>query len=524
RRAAPDEEPARSRVHAGVAAREGDRRQHRDRRAVRAAARLHRLEGLPAQLPTPLPRERAALRDGRRAPARGVGDPVRGGRPPRRRERRDRAPDGRPHGLGRRRPDAGQCAQDARPERRQLRRGRTHPRRQAPGDGLRRADRDARRHPHDHRDGEPRGGRLPRRDQLPAPAPARRRRLPAGPRARDHDGRDHRLRLLAARTRREPHADGPDREHVVVPVAHRGRRGRERARVRAARVRRRARGRRRQERRGAVRHLRRALRARSAMSAGARERSNLLLGVDIGGTFTDIVAVDEEGGITVAKTRSTPADYSQGVLDGLRKIGVEGPDIGRFVHGTTAALNAILTKSGAPTGLLTTAGFRDVLEIRRGDREQLFDYWWRPPAPLVPRNNRLAVRERVGFDGVVVEPLHEEDVLHAVARFRARGLESVAICFLNSFVNPEHERRAKELVEEAWPDAYVCASADILPEILEFERTSTTVANAYVGPIMRGYLGELVSRVDSLGYAGDFLVMASAGHVTTAAEAFRAPI
>ena len=260
------------------------------------------------------------------------------------------------------------------------------------------------------------------------------------------------------------------------------------------------------------------------MSAGARERSNLLLGVDIGGTFTDIVAVDEEGGITVAKTRSTPADYSQGVLDGLRKIGVEGPDIGRFVHGTTAALNAILTKSGAPTGLLTTAGFRDVLEIRRGDREQLFDYWWRPPAPLVPRNNRLAVRERVGFDGVVVEPLHEEDVLDAVARFRARGLESVAICFLNSFVNPEHERRAKELVEEAWPDAYVCASADILPEILEFERTSTTVANAYVGPIMRGYLGELVSRVDSLGYAGDFLVMASAGHVTTAAEAFRAPI
>jgi len=260
------------------------------------------------------------------------------------------------------------------------------------------------------------------------------------------------------------------------------------------------------------------------VSAAATSGSRFSIGVDIGGTFTDIVAVDSEGGVTIAKTRSTPPDYSQGVLDGLRKIGVEGSRIGRFVHGTTAALNAILTKTGAPTGLLTTAGFRDVLEIRRGDRERLFDYWWRPPEPLVPRNNRLTARERIGFDGAVVEPLHEEDVLDAVARFRARGLESVAICFLNSFVNAAHERRAKELVEEAWPDAYVCASVDILPEILEFERTSTTVANAYVGPIMRGYLGELVSGIESLGYGDDFLIMASAGHVTTAGEALRAPI
>jgi N-methylhydantoinase A len=248
------------------------------------------------------------------------------------------------------------------------------------------------------------------------------------------------------------------------------------------------------------------------------------IGVDIGGTFTDIVAVDANGSVTVAKTRSTPPDYSRGVLDGLGKIGVAGSEIGRFVHGTTAALNAILMKSGAPTGLLTTAGFRDVLEIRRGDREQLFDYWWRPPPPLVPRNNRLTARERVGFDGTVIEPLHEEDVYAAVERFRARGLDSVAICFLNSFVNPDHERRAKELVEDAWPEAYVCASVDILPEILEFERTSTTVANAYVGPIMKGYLGELVSGIEGLGYEGDFLMMASAGHVMTVDEALRAPI
>lgn len=254
------------------------------------------------------------------------------------------------------------------------------------------------------------------------------------------------------------------------------------------------------------------------MSAG------FAIGIDVGGTFTDIVAVDRNGSVAVAKTRSTPPDYSRGVLDGLQKIGVAGSDIGRFVHGTTAALNAILMKSGAPTGLLATAGFRDVLEIRRGDRGELFDYWWRPPAPLVPRNNRLTARERISFDGTVVERLQEEDVLAAVERFRARGLESVAICFLNSFVNPEHERRAKELIEEAWPEAYVCASVEILPEILEFERTSTTVANAYVGPIMKGYLGELASGIKNLGYDDDFLMMASAGHITTADEALRAPI
>jgi N-methylhydantoinase A len=194
------------------------------------------------------------------------------------------------------------------------------------------------------------------------------------------------------------------------------------------------------------------------------------------------------------------------------------------VHGTTAALNAILTKSGAPTGLLTTAGFRDVLEVRRGDREHLFDYWWRPPEPLVPRHNRIGVRERIAFDGAVVEPLHEDDVLAAVERFRARGLTSLAICFLNSFVNGEHELRAKEIVERTWPDAYVCASVEILPEILEFERTSTTVANAYVGPIMVGYLGELVAGMRSRGYDYELLVMASAGHVTTVDQAQRTPI
>ena len=257
---------------------------------------------------------------------------------------------------------------------------------------------------------------------------------------------------------------------------------------------------------------------------GLSVSSALTIGVDIGGTFTDIVAVQADGTARLAKTSSTPPDYSRGVLEGLEKLDIAGGEIGRFVHGTTAALNAILTKSGAPTGLLTTAGFRDVLEIRRGDREHLFNYWWRPPEPLVPRNNRLGVRERIAFDGSVVEPLSEQDVLEAVERFRVRGLASVAICFLNSFVNADHERRAKELVERVWPEAYVCASVDILPEILEFERTSTTVANAYVGPIMQGYLGDLVGGVRGLDYEGEVLIMASAGHVTGVEETLRSPI
>jgi N-methylhydantoinase A len=247
------------------------------------------------------------------------------------------------------------------------------------------------------------------------------------------------------------------------------------------------------------------------------------VGVDIGGTFTDVVVLDGDR-VRIAKASSTPPNYAQGVLDGLAKLGLEGTEIGRFAHGTTAAINAILTKTGAPTALRTTKGFRDVLEIRRADRGDLFNYWWRPPAPLVSRDNRLEVRERVAFDGEVVEPLVEQDVVDAIAVLRARGIKSVAICFLNSFVNDEHERRAQEMITALWPDVYVCTSAEIVPEILEFERTATTVANAYVGPIMKGYLGDLLSGLRSRGYARDVLVMSSAGSVMTIDRALEVPV
>jgi N-methylhydantoinase A len=257
---------------------------------------------------------------------------------------------------------------------------------------------------------------------------------------------------------------------------------------------------------------------------GSSPTGGFTVGVDIGGTFTDLVAVATDGSMSVAKVSSTPHNYAEGVAAGLVKLGIAGTEIGHFAHGTTAAINAILTKSGAPTGLITTNGFRDVFEIRRSDRGEMFNYWWRAPEPLVPRHNRLEVTERVAFDGTVVNPLAEDEIATAVEQLRARGVESVAICFLNSFVNPVHELRAKEIVQELWPEAYVCASADIAPEILEFERTSTTVANAYVGPIMEGYLGSLRAHLDEIGCRQELLIMSSAGHAMTVDTALEVPV
>jgi N-methylhydantoinase A len=255
----------------------------------------------------------------------------------------------------------------------------------------------------------------------------------------------------------------------------------------------------------------------------ARE-PGVTVGVDIGGTFTDLVIVTPDGSVEITKVMSTPPNYAQGVLDGLAKVGLDGSDIAQFAHGTTAATNAILTKKGAHTGLITTAGFRDVLEMRRGDRGDLFNYWWRPPPPLVARNNRLEVRERIAFDGSVVEPLSDDDVVTALETFRARGIESIAICLLNSFVNGDHERQAKAIIQGRWPEAYVCASVDIAPEILEFERTSTAVANAYVGPIMQRYLDDLLRKLRGLGYEHEVLVMASSGNVMTLEAATETPV
>lgn len=248
------------------------------------------------------------------------------------------------------------------------------------------------------------------------------------------------------------------------------------------------------------------------------------VGIDIGGTFTDLVLIDEAGRVAVDKVPSTPPHFDQGVIDGLAKLQVPITELDFFSHGTTAATNAIIEKKGARTGLITTNGFRDLLEIRRADRGSLYDYWWRPPPPLVPRQLRREVRERIAYDGAELEPLHEEDVLAAIAFLRGHEVEAVAICFLNSFTNPAHERRARELVAEHWPEVFVCASVDVLPELLEFERTVTTVANAYVGPVMSRYLGDLAERMTAGGYRHDIFIMGSSGGMMTTQQAEKLPV
>jgi N-methylhydantoinase A len=247
-------------------------------------------------------------------------------------------------------------------------------------------------------------------------------------------------------------------------------------------------------------------------------------GIDIGGTFTDFVLIDDAGTVLVDKVPSTPPHFAQGVIDGLQKLRVPISDLAFFSHGTTAATNAIIEKKGARTGLITTAGFRDVLEIRRADRGSLYDYWWRPPPPLVPRPLRREVRERIGYDGSVLESLHEADVLAAVEFLRDNAVEAIAICFLNSFTNPVHEQRTKDLVEQHWPEAFVCTSVDVLPELLEFERTSTTVANAYVGPVINRYLADLGHKMAAGGYEDDIFIMGSSGGMMTTQQAELLPV
>ncbi|MCS7255331.1 MAG: hydantoinase/oxoprolinase family protein, partial [Thermomicrobium sp.] len=210
-------------------------------------------------------------------------------------------------------------------------------------------------------------------------------------------------------------------------------------------------------------------------------------GVDTGGTFTDFVVIDGEG-VRILKEPSTPRDPAQAIVSGLRALGV-WDRLERLVHGTTVATNAVLERKGARTGLLTTAGFRDVLEIGRQNRPRLYDLRQVREPPLVPREWRLEVRERLDPWGRIVLPLHEEDVQAAIEVFRAAGIESVAVCFLFSFADPVHERRAAELLREA--GFAVSASHEVSPEYREYERTATTVVNAYVSPVMGRYLERL---------------------------------
>ena len=253
------------------------------------------------------------------------------------------------------------------------------------------------------------------------------------------------------------------------------------------------------------------------------------LGVDIGGTFTDLVWVeDATGEVRVGKVLTTPKDpaqaVEQGVLGILQEAGAGAGGVRGLIHGTTLATNALIERKGARTGLLTTAGFRDALEIGREGRYDMYDLFIDPPAPLVPRHLRREVSERVRADGGIARPLDEAGARVAITALLADGVEAIAISLLHAYRNPVHEEALARLVAEQAPGLPVSRSSEVVPEIREYERTSTTVANVYVMPLMTRYLDDLERKLTDLGIAGRFYIMLSSGGIATPATAKRVPI
>ena len=252
------------------------------------------------------------------------------------------------------------------------------------------------------------------------------------------------------------------------------------------------------------------------------------VGVDIGGTFTDFVLEDPAAGkLALGKTLTTPSDPAQAVVAGLerllREVGVAAGDVDVLVHGTTLATNAVIERTGAKTGLLTTAGFGDVLAIGRESRYDYYDLNLELPEPLVPRPLRRGVVERIDRDGEVLTPLDRTSLRREVDALLAAGVESIAISYLHSYRNPQHERETAAHIAQVAPQVSVSCSCDVSPEIREFERTSTTVINAYLQPIVERYLLRLDRRLAENGFTGSFQVMLSSGLLTTAAQARRFP-
>ncbi|MCB1501445.1 MAG: hydantoinase/oxoprolinase family protein [Bauldia sp.] len=252
------------------------------------------------------------------------------------------------------------------------------------------------------------------------------------------------------------------------------------------------------------------------------------VGVDIGGTFTDIVLVTDRGRTVSRKTPSTPSHPERAVLTGiglaLEEAGLRPADIVGVLHGTTVGSNAILQKKGGRTGLITTRGFRDVLEIGRLRTPGMFDLSWDKPVPLVPRHWRREAIERIAADGSVIEPLDVVALRDTGAFFRDEGIESIALCFINSYRNPLHERQAEEVLRTAYPEIAVTTSVAVLPEQREYERTSTTVVNAYVLPVLRDYLTSLVASLTKMGIAAPLYVSNSNGGLAPAALAAEKPV
>jgi N-methylhydantoinase A len=257
----------------------------------------------------------------------------------------------------------------------------------------------------------------------------------------------------------------------------------------------------------------------------APARSGHRLAVDIGGTFTDLVAIDgDTGRLVLAKVLTTPDRLDDGVIDAVGHSGVDPASVGGFVHGTTAVINAITERKGAITALITTRGFRDVLEIGRANRPDLYNLSYAKPRPFVPRRLRFEVSERITHRGEVLVPLNEDEVEALAPALRDAGVEAVAVCFLHAWTNPDHERRAAELIGKHLPKVEVVASHHVSAQWREYERSSTAVLAAYVKPVVANYLGGLTARLRQVGLSGPLYAMRSSGGVSSFERALASPI
>jgi N-methylhydantoinase A len=251
----------------------------------------------------------------------------------------------------------------------------------------------------------------------------------------------------------------------------------------------------------------------------------IVVAVDIGGTFTDLIGFDDEAQAFVqAKSLTTPHELTQGVINCLKESGIDVGLIDELIHGSTTAINTLIERKGAKTGLVVTRGTRDVYIIGRGNRPEAYNLFFHRHKPLVSRRDTLEVAERLLADGTVHEPLKKSSVAAACKALKAAGVEAVAVCFLHAYANPEHERVAGAMIKKALPGVYLSLSHDILREYREFERMSTTVVNAYIGPKVGGYVKELKSSLGHIGFKGDLSIMRSNGGVMTPEVATERPV
>jgi N-methylhydantoinase A len=236
------------------------------------------------------------------------------------------------------------------------------------------------------------------------------------------------------------------------------------------------------------------------------------LAVDTGGTFTDIVYIDDETmRVIVDKVPTTPRDLSRGVLEAIKKIKIDLSGVALCIHGTTAGLNTIAQHTGAKVGLITTRGFADILEMTRSSRKEVYNYLWKKPEPLVPRYLRLGVKERTNHNGEIIEVLDEIEVREAVTKLKEDGVESIAVCLLHSYSNPENELRVGKIVSQVWPEVSISLSHQVAREIGENVRTNTTILSAYSGKAIVGYVSRLNDNLRDLGFKGQLLILGPNG-------------